>query len=378
MTSFAALFHSLPPEGQKQLLDGPASQAPPGVEQNLTSPHNRNALSFGVTTTGIVISSLVVIMWSLSKALCLKKFHLGDAFIVVGFGTYAGYSYCVYYWIDFIGMYVHTWDVTLRDSIHFAYIVYVGVNLYGSTIWCLKIGLLLEWARIFVPKGTRDKFWWTCNITLLVNVLFYATAKLVDNLACSPHRKIWDVTVEGHCLDQRTSTFASAIVNLASDLVILALPHSVIWKLNLPRSKKLGIACVFAVGVFCCVAAVFRVITCYQYYNSTDPIYALAPVALWDVVEMTLVIIIACLPSIPALFRGPLSRAFWSKAKTWPRTTRETNTTRSWTHKTRKTAVESSGVNAYQQIEEHSLSPLSKNATKHDEGVGERKGDSSH
>lgn len=113
----------------------------------------------------------------------------------------------------------------------------------------LKIGVLLEWARIFVPKGTRDTFWWTCYITLALNVLFYAAVKFVDNLACFPHEKIWNLTVEGHCLNLRASTLASAVVNLVSDLVILGLPHIVIWKLNMSLTKRIGVSCVFAVGV---------------------------------------------------------------------------------------------------------------------------------
>jgi hypothetical protein len=128
------------------------------------------------------------------------------------------------------------------------------MNLYGSILMTLKIGVLLEWSRIFVPKGTRNRFWWLCNATLVFNVLFYVAVKLVDNLACFPHEKIWNLTIEGHCINQRASTLASAVVNLVSDLVILGLPQMVIWKLNMSLTRRIGVSCVFAVGVLYGVA----------------------------------------------------------------------------------------------------------------------------
>ncbi|KAI0102570.1 hypothetical protein GGR51DRAFT_526991 [Nemania sp. FL0031] len=271
---------------------------------------------------------------------------------------FTGYSYCLYHWINLTGMYVHAWDVRLRTAFDFAYIVYVGENLYGSTLMTLKIGVLLEWARIFVPTGTRNSFWWLCNATLVANVLFYVAVKLVDNLACFPHEKIWDLTVEGHCINQRASALASAIVNLVSDLVILGLPQMVIWKLNMSFAKRLGVSCIFAVGVFCCVAAIFRVITSYQYYKSIDQVYDLSPVALWDVVEMTLVIVIACLPSIPVIFKDPRIRSLWPLMKSPASSLGKANSS---TKLTSHGTVDSSNRNAYQQLEEHSLSTLTAN-----------------
>ncbi|KAI1824024.1 hypothetical protein F4861DRAFT_285973 [Xylaria intraflava] len=249
MADFAAMFNSLPPDKQEELLNGPASPPPHGVVSNFDNPPNQNHLSLGVTNTGLVISSLFVILWIFSKAFCLRKIHVEDGFIFAGYGIFVGYTYCLYYWINLTGMYVHTWDVRLRTTLDFSYIVYVGQNLYGASVGTLKVGVLLQWARIFVPRNFRDPFWWAYNTTLVLNVLFYGSAKFVDNFACSPHEKIWDPTVEGHCINMRAETLVSAIVNLVSDLVILALPQMVIWKLNMSRAKRLGISCVFAVGI---------------------------------------------------------------------------------------------------------------------------------
>ncbi|KAJ2977748.1 hypothetical protein NUW58_g7713 [Xylaria curta] len=338
MADFAEIFHSLSPDKQEALLNGPAAPPPPGVVSNFDNPPNRNELAFAVTTSALALSSVVVILWIFAKAFCQRKVYPGDAFIFAGYGIFIGSCYCLYYWMNLTGVYVHSWDVRM---------VYVAQNLYGSTLMTLKIGVLLEWLRIFVPKGTRDSFWWTCITNLALNVLFYVAAKLVENFACFPHETIWDFTVEGHCLDQKSLALASAIVNLVSDLLILALPQIVIWKLNMSVTKKPGVSLVFAVGVFCCVVAVFRVITSRQYYISTDPIYDLSPVALWNIVELTLVIMIACLPSIPAVFKGPRLRSLWRPMKSWAGPSQNTSAGGSRWKRTPHRTAESPNQEAY-------------------------------
>lgn len=110
--------------------------------------------------------------------------------------------------------------------------------------------------------------------------------------------------------------------------------------------------------ISCCVAALFRVITSYQYYKSTDQIYDLSPLALWDVVEMTLVIIVACLPSIPALFNDPRLHSLWRRMKPGASPLQSGNARGKLTS---RATVESSNRNAYRQLEEHSLSTLAGN-----------------
>ncbi|RYP11508.1 hypothetical protein DL764_000031 [Monosporascus ibericus] len=295
MTGSSDSFNSLSPDRQRELLDGPAAHPPLGLMPNFDNPPHRNHLAFAVTTTGLALSSFMVLLWLVSKLFYQKKVHIGDVFIFAGFGVFVGYNYCLYYWINLTGMYVHTWDIRLRTMPNFLYVrvitriysrnitdesqnIYVGSNLYGSMLMSIKIGILMEWARIFVPTGVRNTFWWTCYATLVANVLFYVSAKFVTNFTCIPREKIWHRELEGHCINERAATFASTIVNCVSDLVILAVPHSIIWRLNMSRARKIGVAGIFAVGIFGCVAAVFRVLTCAKYYRSTDFAYDLSPV----------------------------------------------------------------------------------------------------
>lgn len=42
---------------------------------------------------------------------------------------------------------------------------------------------------------------------------------------------------------------SSASLNLVSHLLVLILPHTVIWKLNMKWKNKLGVSVVFAIGL---------------------------------------------------------------------------------------------------------------------------------
>jgi hypothetical protein len=113
----------------------------------------------------------------------------------------------------------------------------------------LKAAILVHWSRMFVPTGNRNAFWWTCQITLWVNVLFYVICTFIELFGCSPRRKLWTPWVEGHCLDMPKVIIASSFINFLSDVVILLLPQAVIWRLRMSRTKRAGAAALFAMGV---------------------------------------------------------------------------------------------------------------------------------
>jgi hypothetical protein len=127
--------------------------------------------------------------------------------------------------------------------------VYIGGLLYNSAIAPVKVAILIEWARIFAPR-TRNAFWWLCHTVLALNVVWYTIATIVEALQCTPPSKIWDPTVlEGSCLNTRTVEVVSSSINVVSDFVILIAPQPIIWRLQLPLRKKIGVAMIFAVGL---------------------------------------------------------------------------------------------------------------------------------
>ena len=124
----------------------------------------------------------------------------------------------------------------------------LATNLFAVTIMLIKAAILLEWLRIFVAPGTRNYFYWITVVLLCIDFLFYSAAIISVNLTCIPHAKIWNRLLPGKCIDSKSVDITSAVINFVIDVVALILPQKVIWGLNMPFEKRLGVSAIFIVG----------------------------------------------------------------------------------------------------------------------------------
>jgi hypothetical protein len=129
--------------------------------------------------------------------------------------------------------------------------IFVASVLYVPILSVVKIAILAEWIRIFVPKGTRSFFWRASIIAIAVVAVWGTLATILLNIDCTPYEANWNPLIPNAVCRFRfpALTLASGIVNLILDLVPLLLPQMVIWSLRMSRSKKLGVSLIFAVGL---------------------------------------------------------------------------------------------------------------------------------
>lgn len=83
----------------------------------------------------------------------------------------------------------------------------------------------------------------------MVTALFYFSIEIAGNLTCRPFESIWNKRIKGSCFDRKKMDIAVGALNIVSHMAILILPQGIIWKLQLPWQKKMGIAIVFMFGV---------------------------------------------------------------------------------------------------------------------------------
>ena len=102
---------------------------------------------------------------------------------------------------------------------------------------------------MFVPRGTRNTFWWLCHGLIAVQLSFMIAAVLLLCLTCRPYESKWDFTIPGKCINKYAIDLSSAAVQLASDVAILFLTQKVIWGLHLSMKKKIGVSVVFSLGL---------------------------------------------------------------------------------------------------------------------------------
>ncbi|KAI9159185.1 hypothetical protein HJFPF1_07193 [Paramyrothecium foliicola] len=299
-------FNDLPPDKQQSFLYGPALKSPPGVQSNFENHSTGNKLALAVIIVCLVISAVCILLRFYSRVVVVRRVRIEDA---VGFAT-AGF-FCGVLWVGFRfsqvpGFFVHQWDIHLLDMSKVLYITYIMSNLYCWTLLFAKSAILLEWVHIFVPPGTRNTFYWACVGFGIANFIFYISFIIAVQFSCLPRQKIWDRWLPGVCLDRKKIDAPCAIFNLIFDLIILAFPQKVIWKLKLSTKKKIGVSVIFSFGLLACICAAGRVQSTVSLDFTGDLTYGIGPAYLWAVGECTCVILVFCVVSFPQTFHGSL------------------------------------------------------------------------
>ena len=119
-------------------------------------------------------------------------------------------------------------------------------NILNLASWPLiKISLLLLYIRIFGASYLFRRIAW--GFVCLIAAIGTGNA-LVAIFPCRPTQAFYDVTVAGTCIDDVQFYWATAILNVFTDIVILVLPIPMLWKINANLGKKLGISVLFIAG----------------------------------------------------------------------------------------------------------------------------------
>ncbi|KAK8076108.1 hypothetical protein PG994_003380 [Apiospora phragmitis] len=314
-------FWALSPAEQEKVLLGPALPPPPGIEPDFDNPPNRNGVVVAVCSTCLIIGSFFVFVRVSGMGRSWRKIHISDYFgadlMLVAFGLYVAFV-AVLLRESHVGFLVHQWNFRLQDLPEILYLFTLATNFFTASIMLLKAAIVLEWLHIFVPRGTRNNYFYWISVALLaVNFLFNSAAIIVINLTCTPHAKAWDQLLPGHCFDGRGLYVASAVVNFVLDLVILVLPQKVIWGLNMSVQKRLGVSAVFVVGLIACIAAALRIPVSVKYSHSQDVTYDFCTVGIWTIVEATCGLIVLCTPALPKALSKLGALGIYPFLKSW-------------------------------------------------------------
>ncbi|KAI1078175.1 hypothetical protein F5B20DRAFT_231253 [Whalleya microplaca] len=287
------------------ILNSPALYPPPeGAIPDFDNPSNSNRLAMGVIATCMATTTLFALVRCYTRVCCVKRVRLEDYLALLAFGFYIAGS-CVLITIPHgIGFFVYQWSIRLKDIEGFIYDYVLATILYCCALMLIKISILLEWAHLFVPRYARNLFYRICHGMIFANALLYIAIIVVINFACTPRERIWRRWVPGTCININAFNLFITSFNLIFDIIILALPHGVIWKLSLSIRQKLGVSVVFSVGLIACVCAAGRVASAFNLSSSLDTTFAYSGYLIWGIAEVTTAQLVFYVPALPIAFRG--------------------------------------------------------------------------
>ncbi|KAI0147454.1 hypothetical protein GGR57DRAFT_515707 [Xylariaceae sp. FL1272] len=282
-------FPHLSPSQQQEILNEPALPPPKGVEVNLDNPKNGISFANAISAVLLILVAFTGVARVYSRIFVVKKLRVEDCEWTSP-GGYAGVAWTFYAQLAYGGFFVHEWDVRFRD---FEKTLYIGVILtivYAITIICKDSD--------FVGVGT-------------------------ESLACIPLATIWEPWLMGRRINKKILDLTTAYFNLAVDVFILALPQTIIWKLHMGKSRKIGVSIIFSLGLLTLAAATGRIYanTNLHYVNEGDTNYGYAPVYLWVYSEVSFVLLVFNAPAVPKAFThaGSVSRKI-SDINSWVKT----------------------------------------------------------
>ncbi|KLU81041.1 hypothetical protein MAPG_00136 [Magnaporthiopsis poae ATCC 64411] len=175
---------------------------------------------------------------------------------------------------------------------------YAGRPIYQMGISFFKVALLISYLRLFQGtshRGYRAAVW----ITIVAVVLGHLGCSLCLVLACNPVYKSWEPLVPGTCLAPGPSFTGYAIVTIVSDIAVTIIPLPVLIKLNVSRSKKLGLVFIFVLGIFTTICSVLRYLQIdrIQYGDGNSTM-----LVLWGVIEFNVGNMVSSLPFLAPVF----------------------------------------------------------------------------
>ncbi|KAI1340367.1 hypothetical protein F5Y15DRAFT_56012 [Xylariaceae sp. FL0016] len=343
----------LPKAQQDFVLAQPALAPPAGVISKFDNPPNRNGLAQAVLAVCLTLATFSFAIRMYARVVGLRKVKFEDFLTLGAYGTYIGFIYCCYRFMAEYGFFIHQWDVRVRDLIEISYILFIGGVFYSIALPFLKAAILLEWTQLFVPQGTRNAFWWCCISLTTIQLAFAVASVFALCFQCIPYQKIWDITLPGHCLVKSKVEITSAAIHLVSDLIILVLPQSVIWSLQMSLKQRLGVSIIFSLGVLACVSAAFRLTVTIRYSTADDVIYSVASVILWALAEMTCGFIVIGMPTAPKiLVETGLVTRLRASYKSWTGRSSSTAKTPSDLSKLSQTSKSTNPNSSYHKLEE--------------------------
>ena len=110
-----------------------------------------------------------------------------------------------------------------------------------------------------------------------------------------------------NCVHQVPFYYGNSITDLLTDVMVLVLPLPMIARLQMPLKQKMAVAGMFLLGTLVCVTSAVRLGVFLKLIpefpkHLSDITYHQAPLGYWSLIEGSLSVVSACLPTLRPLF----------------------------------------------------------------------------
>jgi hypothetical protein len=204
-------------------------------------------------------------------------------------------------WAIHNGLGFHVTELTIPQlSVQFKLEFAGNVTWTLSTV-CCKLAVLRFYLFVFPNNKTFKKAVW---VVFVSTVLYGVVLIPVFIGACNPVSASWDpLQHEAKCWPWMYHSLAALSLNVLLDVTIVAMPLPVVWGVQMPTKKKIGVSAMFSLGLSIVAIMLWRLTTTVQALDKApDFSYDLYVVAVQSLLELWLGLIATNFPTIAPLF----------------------------------------------------------------------------
>ncbi|KAN0072015.1 hypothetical protein V8E54_009744, partial [Elaphomyces granulatus] len=244
----------------------------------------------------IILNCVFVILRFYARSITKNAYGWDDYLIIASFISNISLCAVSITLVYHGGVGYHTSDVLENDPelvTFWAKEILAMELIYFPSVALPKLSALCFCLRVFVFRKARIFTWIVIGVIILNWVAFSISAIL----QCRPVAYWWDKTIQGGvCFNVPVFLRVTCVPNIATDVMMLALPITSLMQLRLPLFKKIALCFIFLTGGVGMLASIYRFLLFLSTDNFQDPTWITVPLEGWSVVECGMYLAAACLP----------------------------------------------------------------------------------
>ncbi|KAJ5980556.1 hypothetical protein N7481_007854 [Penicillium waksmanii] len=289
-----------PPAGQTSHFNGSYSSLQIGT-----------VISFGVT---FFIATCFLGLRVFQAVKLIKNIELDLITIIISYGVSATYFATIVNQMKW-GWGKHMWNVSLADLMEFnkvrsehrniprKYKTNAEQGLLPNTLTYLICPAITKMAIVSVLFRINPSVIYRC-IVVAVAVSIFAYTLVLCTIVGGPCNPLKTGTTA--CLEN--VALAQSVLNIASDIAVIALPIPTIHALHLSTKNKITVGCLLTLGSGVIVCSIARLPYVLLLDKTEDVTYTEAILGIWSMVEINLGIVCACAMRMKRLIATYLPR----------------------------------------------------------------------
>ncbi|OTA98306.1 hypothetical protein M426DRAFT_17538 [Hypoxylon sp. CI-4A] len=171
--------------------------------------------------------------------------------------------------------------------------------IYLFALASVKMSVLSFYKRTFSTEPMKRMIWATMGLVFV----WLASHTLAFIFVCRPTQAWWDVAA-GTCGNLIPIYASIVVVNIITDVIIMALPMYTIWHLQMRKTEKVALTLAFGLGIASIIVACKRLSAVFGYNAITNPTGTVGESAFLCVLETFLALCCVNIPMMRPLIRG--------------------------------------------------------------------------